>query len=140
MFLLPHNTEKTLDASRASFDKFISAARFLLTRLPQWVVPMWYSGQPVFWLPHGLLPQSVEWLVAIPRAPMGSVSPATWQIACSITLGLLSESITSMVKPTGGQNAGQPHKSATGEATVSVDEELRPTADVPLDTRSKSEL
>ena len=68
---------------------------------------MWFSGQPVFWLPHGLLPHALEWLIAFPRAPTGSVSPASWQLACSVTLGLLVEGVTALVK-TSGDGRGKP--------------------------------
>ena len=51
----------------------------------------------MFWLPHGWFPGYAEWLVAFPRAPRGSVSIASWQIACTVVLGLLKDTILALV-------------------------------------------
>ena len=36
-------------------------------------VQWWYKKEPVFWLPAGTFPYWVEWIVAFPRAPKGSI-------------------------------------------------------------------
>lgn len=47
----------------------------------------------MFWLPHGWFPYYVEWFLSFPRAPMGSVSIVSWQLACTGVLTLLAETI-----------------------------------------------
>lgn len=83
-----------MDASRAKFDNYLTGARMLLTRAPQYVLPFWFAKQPMFWLPHGWFPYYAEWIISFPRAPLGSVSVASWQLACTGIIGLLSDLIT----------------------------------------------
>jgi hypothetical protein len=119
--------KRAIDGSRTKFDGYISALRFLLTRAPQFILPMWFAGQPVFWLPHGMFPWAIEWLISFPKAPLGSVSPATWQVSCSITIGLLNEALMSFfatktdnprsTQPTGPQPAKPDGAKMEGKAS-----------------------
>ncbi|KAK2590998.1 GET complex subunit get1 [Conoideocrella luteorostrata] len=85
--------KKGLEASRARFDNYLTAIRMLLTKVPQYVVPFWYGKEPMFWLPYGWFPYYAEWIISFPRAPLGSVSAPSWQLACSGVITLLSEII-----------------------------------------------
>ncbi|KAG6004812.1 hypothetical protein E4U21_000768 [Claviceps maximensis] len=85
--------KKGLEATRSQFDKYMSAIRILVTTVPQYVLPFWYGKEPMFWLPHGWFPYYAEWIISFPRAPLGSVSAASWQLACSGVLKLLIEVI-----------------------------------------------
>ncbi|CAK7209095.1 GET complex subunit get1 [Sporothrix bragantina] len=89
--------KKTLDSGRRSFDTAVTALRFILTRGLQFLLPFWYAREPMFWLPHGWFPGYAEWLMAFPRAPRGSVSIASWQVACTVVLGLLKDTILALV-------------------------------------------
>ena len=51
----------------------------------------------MFWLPHGWFPYYAEWILSFPRAPMGSVSIASWQLACTGVLVLLSDTIVALL-------------------------------------------
>lgn len=51
----------------------------------------------MFWLPHGWFPYYAEWLISFPRAPLGSVSVASWQIACTGVIALLKDAIEALV-------------------------------------------
>lgn len=83
--------EKGQEATRASFDRYLSGARMLMTKAPQYALPFWYSREPMFWLPHGWFPYYAEWIISFPRAPLGSVSIASWQLACRAFITLLSD-------------------------------------------------
>ncbi|OAR02871.1 hypothetical protein LLEC1_01766 [Akanthomyces lecanii] len=85
------NQKKGLEASRAGFDKYLSAVRFLVTRAPQYALPFWYAKEPMLWLPHGWFPYYAEWIISFPRGPMGSVSIASWQLACTTIIVLVSD-------------------------------------------------
>ncbi|KAM0445267.1 hypothetical protein ACHAO4_009865 [Trichoderma viride] len=89
-------SKKGLDSARSSFDKALTALRFLLTRAPQYIIPFWYATQPMFWLPHGWFPYYAEWIISFPRAPLGSVSIASWQLACAGILALLIDAVTTV--------------------------------------------
>lgn len=41
----------------------------------------WFSKKPVFWMPTGAVPSYVEYGLAFPRAPAGSVSIQVWSFA-----------------------------------------------------------
>ncbi|CAK7274897.1 GET complex subunit get1 [Sporothrix epigloea] len=89
--------KRTLDTGRRSFDTTMTALRFIFTRGLQFLLPFWYAREPMFWLPHGWFPGYAEWLVAFPRAPRGSVSIASWQVACTVVLSLLKDTILALV-------------------------------------------
>ncbi|KAG7294331.1 GET complex subunit get1 [Staphylotrichum longicolle] len=80
-----------VDASRAKFDRYLTAVRLISTRGVQWVLPWWYGKEPIFWLPYGWFPYYIEWFASFPRAPLGSVSIVVWQWACTGMLALIME-------------------------------------------------
>lgn len=86
--------EKGMDSSRAKFDNYLTAVRLIITKAPQYLIPFWYAKEPMFWLPHGWFPYYAEWIVSFPRAPLGSVSVASWQLACTGIIALISDLIT----------------------------------------------
>jgi hypothetical protein len=90
-------TESGLEATRATFDRYLTAARLISTRGVQWLLPMWYGREPMFWLPYGWFPYYVEWFASFPRAPLGSVSIVVWQWACTGILTLIVEAITGII-------------------------------------------
>lgn len=47
----------------------------------------------MFWLPHGWFPYYAEWIISFPRAPLGSVSIASWQLACTAIVALVSDTL-----------------------------------------------
>ena len=85
--------EKGLEASRKKFDNTLTAVRMLATKVPQYVIPFWYGKEAMFWLPYGWFPYYAEWIISFPRAPLGSVSAPSWQLACSGFIKLASELI-----------------------------------------------
>ncbi|KAM3558468.1 hypothetical protein MY1884_000963 [Beauveria asiatica] len=90
--------KKGLEASRAGFDKYLSAVRFLVTRAPQYALPFWYAKEPMLWLPHGWFPYYAEWIISFPRGPMGSVSIASWQLACTTVIVLVSDMLRGLLQ------------------------------------------
>ncbi|OAA73865.1 CHD5 domain containing protein [Cordyceps fumosorosea ARSEF 2679] len=90
--------KKGLEASRAGFDKYLSAVRFLVTRAPQYALPFWYAKEPMLWLPHGWFPYYAEWIISFPRGPLGSVSIASWQLACTTVIVLVSDMLRGLLQ------------------------------------------
>lgn len=60
-------------------------------------LPFWYSKHPMFWLPKGWFPYYVEWILSFPRAPHGSVSIVSWQLACNGVIMLISDTLTAVL-------------------------------------------
>jgi hypothetical protein len=86
-------TEKNTEAARSNFDRVLTVLRIVVTRAPQYFMPFWYATEPMFWLPHGWFPYYAEWILSFPRAPIGSVSIASWQLACTGVIALFSDLI-----------------------------------------------
>ncbi|KAH6656759.1 CHD5-like protein-domain-containing protein [Truncatella angustata] len=112
------------DATKTKFDSTVGAVRWSLTRGLKMALPFWYSKQAMFWLPKHWFPYYVEWILSFPRAPLGSVSIVSWQMACSVVIMLVSDTITSILGLILGakfQKRGQPVKgqAAGGEKAQS---------------------
>ena len=90
-------TEGALSTHRSRFDTSLTAARLLVTHALKYGLPLWYARTPLFWLPYGWLPYYAEWLIALPRAPLGSVSVATWQVACAAVIHMAWDTAVAVV-------------------------------------------
>ncbi|KAK4107157.1 hypothetical protein N656DRAFT_785602 [Canariomyces notabilis] len=111
-----------LEASRASFDRYLTIIRLMSTRGMQWLLPMWYGREPMFWLPYGWFPYYVEWFASFPRAPLGSVSITVWQLACTGMLALVMDTVVAIMglaaagRQSQKQKQKQPMPAAAGGA------------------------
>lgn len=47
----------------------------------------------MFWIPQGWVPGYVEWILAFPRAPTGSISMQVWWIACATVIHMVGEAV-----------------------------------------------
>ncbi|KAL1305520.1 hypothetical protein AAFC00_007132 [Neodothiora populina] len=83
----------SIRAARTNSDRIANALRWISTNGMRYLLQFWFSKQPLFWLPQGWVPGHVEWLLAFPRAPTGSISIQVWGIACVSTISMLSEAI-----------------------------------------------
>lgn len=91
-------SESGIDTTKASFDKTVTTVRWLSTSGARWFLPFWYAREPMFWLPHGWFPYYAEWLISFPRAPLGSVSVVSWQLACTGVIALAADGIGAAVR------------------------------------------
>ncbi len=51
----------------------------------------------MFWLPLGLVPWYIEWILSFPRAPIGSVSIHIWGIACLTVVQLVGAAVVAVL-------------------------------------------
>jgi len=70
---------------QASFAIRFNTVIWFFTAGLQFFIGWWYRKQAVFYLPKGWFGPA-EWWLALPFAPKGSVSCATWQMACRRTI------------------------------------------------------
>lgn len=89
--------ESSGDAVKTKFDSTVGVVRWTATSGVKFILPFWYAKQPIFWLPKGWFPYYVEWVLSFPRAPLGSISIASWQLACSGFISLVSDTITAVL-------------------------------------------
>lgn len=73
-------------AARQSLSSTIRILKWVLSTGLNSVVMIYYRKQPVVWLPYGLLPKWAERIVALPSAPLGSVSASFWVLAVNSML------------------------------------------------------
>lgn len=97
----------SLQSFRSTFDKVVTATRWLGTNGLRVFLQWWFAKRPMFWLPQGWVPGYVEWLLAFPRAPTGSVSIQMWGIACATVVQLVGAAIVATyVLVTAGKEKG----------------------------------
>lgn len=89
-------TASSVQDTKAKFDKTANVLRWLGTNGMRYLLQFWFSRQALFWLPQGWVPGYVEWLLAFPRAPKGSISIQLWGIACASVISMASEAIVAM--------------------------------------------
>ncbi|KAK2047598.1 CHD5 domain-containing protein [Colletotrichum somersetense] len=113
-------SKQSQETARSKFDTYLTGFRWLLTKAPQYGLPFWYSKEPMFWLPYGWFPYYAEWILSFPKAPIGSVSIASWQLACSGMVTLVTEMIVSIVGLAFAAKQGnaQSVKTPAGSGTV----------------------
>lgn len=85
-----------IQASRSNFDRIANILRWISTNGLRYLLQFWFSKQPLFWLPQGWVPSYVEWLLAFPRAPTGSISIQVWGMACVSVISMLSEAVVAL--------------------------------------------
>ncbi|KIJ39946.1 hypothetical protein M422DRAFT_32546 [Sphaerobolus stellatus SS14] len=68
-------------ATKSSYSLRFKAGLWLVTSGSLYVVGWMYGKQAVFFLPPGWFGPS-QWLLALPFAPLGSVSVGVWQMSC----------------------------------------------------------
>lgn len=83
----------------------------------------------MFWLPHGWFPYYAEWIISFPRAPLGSVSIASWQLACTGIITLLIDILTSIFTLTQGTKQKEAPVPAAGAEKSNTDDTASPAAD-----------
>ncbi|KAK7208330.1 CHD5-like protein-domain-containing protein [Myxozyma melibiosi] len=67
-----------LGAQRAFFKVQVRRAVWVSTTGLKFLVRIKYRKAPVFWLPKGMFPGWIEWVLSLTSAPKGSVSVAVW--------------------------------------------------------------
>lgn len=90
-------TKTSYEASKAKFDRAAGIIRWSATSGVKFILPWIYGKEPMFWLPSGWFPYYVEWILSFPRAPLGSISIASWQTACAAAVLLFSDAIKAML-------------------------------------------
>ena len=84
---------QSIQSFKSSFDSSITVARWLGTNGLRLVLQFWYAKIPMFWFPKGWVPWYIEWLLAFPRAPTGSVSIQVWGTACAMAIKLVASAV-----------------------------------------------
>lgn len=89
----PTTTGSSLQEFKTTFDRVVTALRWIATNGLRLLLQFWFAKRPLFWVPSGWVPGYIEWLLAFPRAPRGSVSIQVWGIACATVVQLAGAAI-----------------------------------------------
>lgn len=113
------HTAQSLQAFKAQFDSAVGVLRWLGTNGLRMFIQFWFSKQPLFWLPRGWVPGYIEWVLAFPRAPTGSISIQVWGVACASAISIVSASTVAawalLVEQKGeNKGKGEPMKMGAG--------------------------
>jgi len=84
---------QSLQSFKSRFDTAVTVLRWLGTNGLRFFIRFWFAKQPLFWLPRGWVPGYIEWILAFPRAPTGSISVQVWAIACASMIQIVSAGI-----------------------------------------------
>ena len=112
---------QSVQTFKTTFDSTAGILRWLGTNGLRTFIQFWFAKQPLFWLPRGWVPGYVEWILAFPRAPTGSISIQVWGIACASVVQILSTALISAWALVGQQKSadkgkGEPMKMGVGES------------------------
>ncbi|KAL8645899.1 MAG: hypothetical protein Q9210_006449 [Variospora velana] len=83
----------SLKSFQSSFTQATTVLRWLGTNGLRFMLQFWFARRPMFWIPRGWLPGYVEFLMAFPRAPRGSVSIQIWGIACATVVQMVGAAV-----------------------------------------------
>lgn len=89
--------DKALSSQKSSFDWGVKIARWVSTSGLKLFLQFRYNSTPVFALPPGWFPYYVEWVLAFPKAPMGSVSVQVWSSVCAVAVRVVAEILSSVL-------------------------------------------
>jgi tail-anchored protein insertion receptor len=92
-----------LSSSRSTFDSRANMTRWILTSGVRLFLQFWHAKTPVFTFPRGWVPWYVEWTLAFPRAPSGSVSINVWSAACAAVLAVVGDTVGYLIVVVQGQ-------------------------------------
>ncbi len=91
------STASSSKGFKSTFDRAVMILRWGGTNGLRFFLQFWFAKQPLFWIPRGWVPGYVEWILAFPRAPTGSVSIQMWGIACATAVQLVSAAVAAGV-------------------------------------------
>ncbi|GJJ06112.1 hypothetical protein Clacol_000301 [Clathrus columnatus] len=110
----------SLSASKASYSKKFSVVLWCLTSGAQYGIGWMYGKKAVFYLPPGWF-GPIQWWLAIPFAPLGSVSVGIWQMACSRVLRVLEGIVKDFTDLRDVQPESQPTEKASPETNLKTE-------------------
>ncbi|ODV60580.1 GET complex subunit GET1 ASCRUDRAFT_155304 [Ascoidea rubescens DSM 1968] len=73
-----NNLEKKLITQNEKTIKRFNSIISWSIAIPLWYLRWFYSNDNLYWLPNGIFPKPIEFWLALPRNPYGSISLACW--------------------------------------------------------------
>ncbi|KAK6197101.1 coiled-coil membrane protein [Scheffersomyces amazonensis] len=70
-----------LSKNKSSINSLVNLFITLLTTVPLWFFRVWFRKSALFYLPPHYLPHTLEWILAIPFFPVGTIGLTVWIFA-----------------------------------------------------------
>ncbi|KAJ7497696.1 CHD5-like protein-domain-containing protein [Mycena latifolia] len=105
---------------KRSFSLEFKTAIWIMTTGLQFAVGWWYRREAVFYLPKGWF-GPLQWWLAFPFAPAGSVSVGVWQMACKRVLKVGERIVKELAAPHAEAQDKQEKSSETEPASEKSD-------------------
>lgn len=70
-----------ISGDKASITRLVGIVLTVTTTLPIWFFRLFFRKSVLFYLPTGVLPYYLEWFLAVPFFPVGSVGLTIWMMA-----------------------------------------------------------
>ncbi|RPA79902.1 hypothetical protein BJ508DRAFT_227165 [Ascobolus immersus RN42] len=86
-------SKKALESHKSTHSTLASTSKRILTTGVKLVLQFYYLRTPVFHLPKGAVPGYIEWVLAFPKCPSGSVSVNVWMMAVGAVVELLGAAV-----------------------------------------------
>jgi hypothetical protein len=106
-----------IQSFESSFKGVVSVIRMVGTNGVRFVLQFWFGPVPMFWLPKGWMPGYVEWLLAFPKAPSGSISIQIWFMACTSVIAIVWEGLTAVWALRAAQPSGEKKDASSAKST-----------------------
>ena len=125
---LAHKTllASSVSSAKGQFSTVVGSLRWVLINGLRLGLMFWYTKVPMFWIPRGWLPGTIEWVMAFPKAPTGGVSIQVWSLACASVISFVAEALTAVyalwIESVPAGKDRQTHTPYSGAAQPSTDQ------------------
>lgn len=103
-------------ATKMKGDMAIRSARWTATTGTKILIQFWNTKTPMYQLPQGWFPWQIEWILACPRAPTGTISIQVWGMCCSAVVSLVGEMAGAVISSArNGSSEAEKDEKKTGE-------------------------
>lgn len=86
--------EELINTNKDKINWYVSKLTLVLLTIPMYFIKFWYRKQVLFYLPKGVLPYPIEWVLSIPFFPLGTVGLTVWTFAVNTVIEELISWIT----------------------------------------------
>lgn len=84
------NLTQEVMTSKEQTTKAVGFALALITTLPVWFFRIWFRKAIFFYFPVGVLPRSLEWILALPFTVTGGISLTLWMMSVNKLMSALA--------------------------------------------------
>lgn len=81
--------EQAIAGSKETVSKAVSVALICATTVPIWIFRLWFRKLVLMYLPVGVFPRPLEWILALPFMKTGAVGLTVWMFSVGSVLAAI---------------------------------------------------